>query len=1573
LVASGGSCVDIAVLNSSRNVVVSGPQTDIDALKGELAALSIACALLPVQQALHSRALDAASAAFRNAVQGVRSTTPTIPVVSCLDPLTPAAVQCTPDYWARQMRETVNFPAGVNFLHQQGVTAFLEVSPASTLAKLGRICSERKGQWLWSAEPGTDPLRTLLASVAKLHEIGVDIDWNAVRDDATPRRACLPTYPFERTRHWILPEDALWDAGRSRAAASPMPVIAAPESRHATTLEDVGLLSTMERHVAAIWNELLSVDAIARDADFFELGGDSLMIVQMHEKIRAQMDIAPPLNTLMENPTLAQFAAALEHLAAKTSKREVAQLLPDPAHRYEPFPLVEIQQAYAVGRTASFDFGGHSTHLYFEVKPRHYDRERFSAALNKLIARHDMLRAVVSGDNQQRILPDIGRYEVRYYDFTGDASGAARHLEALRTEMSHQVLPADRWPLYDIRATRMSDAEVILHFSLDMLMLDATSNRIFFRDLELFYQGKDELLPPLTVSYRDYVMARVAAKSSDEYARAKHYWTSRIQDLPLAPDLPVLNDGATRGPAGFRRRQKIFDRRTTSRLKQRAKGMSVTPSVLFLTAYGNVLAAWSHRSSFTIDISISDRVAMHGNVNDMLGEFTMIELLAMDFSESCSFKERARRIQRQLWSDYEHKEFNGVEVLRELSKFYGGDRQALMPVVFTSVLPVEDSKEAVGLTNQVFEFDADMYSISQTPQVWIDHFAAEEDGQYMLSWDCLEGMFPDGMLDEMFNAYIALVMQLADEDEAWDSPLLNLLPTTLSTVRELTNHRQDTPLDGETLTSLFAARAAAQPGATALTQAGNTLTYGELQATSLLWAARLQEQGVRPGDLVAIVMRAGWEQVVATLAVHNAGAACVPIAAATPPESRSEMLRQLAPRCIMTQHDAMSVGNEAGTPVLVVSKVAASGTTYLPVSVDPQALAYVIHSYDPSREQKAVALTHQALVNTIVAVNERISMRESDRVIAASSLNSGSHVYEIFGPLVAGAAIVIAEDQVLTSPGKLDALIATESVTVLHAASAFASRWIDALAADDKSVAKSVRAVVMSGHRISMDLPARIRARTAHEIELMCLRGSGEAAIWSGCFVVDNVNSLWSRIPYGKPLKNQTLHVLRADLTPSPNGVQGELCIGGASLARGYWNDEEGTRQRFVVHPQSGERLFRTGIAARYIEEGAIELLDREAERIAVNGFAVDRSVIERMLTESGQLSDAFVASQPNAGGGKQLVAYLVRKAGGASMKSPSTISERLRRIVAARLPAFMQPQHYVVLDALPLNEHGDVDTAALPLPKIARPTTVQRRSASSDVERCVVGILEDLLQAKNIGLQDTFFVLGGHSLVAAQFVTRVAEALGAVISIRTVFDNPVIEHLARVVGESRNHANRLPPLPAVSDSEDPVLSFAQQRLWFVHQLQHGSTGYAAAYNLPIIWRIRGDLDQARLRLALQRLLERHDVLRTSITSIRGKPKAIVHPQVELPWTFEDLDGLADAEKVYGAGVERILNTEFDLARAPLMTASLFRWRAGEHSLVLNLHHIVSDLWSEGLIWREIGELYEEVEQPLPNRVPAVQ
>ncbi|MGA5411978.1 amino acid adenylation domain-containing protein [Streptomyces lavendulocolor] len=923
--------------------------------------------------------------------------------------------------------------------------------------------------------------------------------------------------------------------------------------------------------------------------------------------------------------------------------------------RFEKFPLTEIQYAYWVGRGSNFVLGNVAPHAYFELEGRRLDPQVLSHAWRTLIERHDMLRAIVDEDGGQRVLATVPEFEVRCTDLrSAPPDEAERALTAVREEMSHHVYTAADWPLFDIRLSRLPEHDR-LHVSLDLLMVDLASLTLLFSEWSALCRDPGLRLPPVDVTFRDYALALERGSQAPRHRNALDYWTSRATTLAPPPDLPLAKSPVSVHKPRFTHREYHLPEADWKRLQERCEARGLTPTAVLAAIFSEVLAVWSGTRRFTLNLTLFNRLPLllerneagkrivHPHLRRMVGDFTSICLLEMDASTGRSLTERAEATQTQLQKDLRHRQVSALQTLRERRRLGLQSGFDTMPVVFTSGLGT-----AADVSDAMAYFGDISYRVSQTPQVWLDHQVVDFTGSLDLTWDCVEELFPEGLLDDMFTTYCQAVARLAREDTTWDEELAVALPAHQLSGRERAN-TTDGPRPTGLLHEPFLDRAAAHPERPAVLTATREVSYGELAARADAVRHRVADatRGEELRDrLVGITLDKGPEQVAAAYGVMMAGAAYLPVGTALPAHRRTRILRDGAAAGIVTDSalDAALEWPDGIARVLADRAPHPSGADgadrHPPGPARPGDLAYVLYTSGSTGSPKGVMIEHGAVLNTVADINDRFGVGPDDRVFGLADLGFDLSVYDVFGTHAAGAALVLPDPDMRSEPAHWAKVMTQHGVTVWNSVPAQMQMLVEHLEAGGE-VPERLRLVLLSGDWIPVDLPRRIHDLWP-DADVVSLGGATEASIWSIHHRVDEVPRGARSVPYGVPLRNQTFHVLDERMEPCPVWTAGQLYIGGTGLARGYWGDEERTAASFVRHPRTGERLYRTGDFGRYTADGTIEFLGRRDGQVKINGHRVELGEIETTLSQHPGVDASVVVRTTDGAGAARLHGYVV-------------------------------------------------------------------------------------------------------------------------------------------------------------------------------------------------------------------------------------------------------------------------------------------------------------------------------------------
>jgi amino acid adenylation domain-containing protein len=766
---------------------------------------------------------------------------------------------------------------------------------------------------------------------------------------------------------------------------------------------------------------------------------------------------------------------------------------------------------------------------------------------------------------------------------------------------------------------------------------------------------------------------------------------------------------------------------------------------------------------------------------------------------------------------------------------------------------------------------------------------------------------------------------------------------------------------------LFEAQARRTPWAVAVACEGERLSYRDLNARANRLAHHLRALGVGPEVLVGICAERSPEMVVALLGVLKAGGAYVPLDPSYPRERLAFMLDDSGAAVLLAQPHLRALLPEGARVVGLDPRdedFAHESDRDPPSVATPENLAYVIYTSGSTGRPKGAMIAHRGLSNYLAWCTRAYDVAAGQGAPVHSSISFDLTITGLFAPLLAGRRVDLAREEVGVE-ALAAALRAGGDYSLVKLTPAHLQLLGRTLRPEE--AAGRTRAFIIGGEPLTAEMVAFWQEH-APETELVNEYGPTEAVV--GCCVhrIPRGRRAEGAIPIGRPIANTQLYVLDSRLRPVPVGVPGELYIGGAGVARGYLRRPSLTAERFLPDPfgsRPGGRLYRTGDLARWRPDGELEFLGRADDQVKIRGYRIELGEVESALRRHPAIREAAVVAREDTPGDRRLVAYVV-----ADEPSPPDAAE-LRRWLGETLPEYMIPSAIVALEALPLTPNGKLDRDALPAPEQVGPAAARGyEPPRGPIEEAVAAAWAEVLGRERVGAHDSFLDLGGHSLMVAQVQSRLLAEFGVELPLRALFEAPTVAALARRVEEAIRAGTgpQAPPLLPVPRDGPPPASFAQHRLWFLDQLEPGSP----AYNIPIAVRIAGELDVPALGRALNEVVRRHESLRTTFAAIDGKPVQVIAPSLSLPLEVEDLSSLPqDARE---AEVARRLREEarapFDLARGPLVRASLLRLGPAEHVAALTMHHIVSDGWSLGVLVREMVALYQAFARGLPSPLP---
>lgn len=1311
-----------------------------------------------------------------------------------------------------------------------------------------------------------------------------------------------------------------------------------------------------EEVLAGIWSEILAVDRVPVNGDFFALGGHSLRAMLMIARIRDAFQIEVSLKQVFEHPVLTSLAACID---AQLRSAVTSQL---PALRRslqrEVFPVSFAQQRLFVLQQFDSSSWRYNVPIALRLKGK-LDVGALEKALTEIARRHEVLRTrfeIVEGQPVQ-IIAAPQPCPLAIFDLQ-PLSSAGREKALQRTILGQVQQPFDLSCGSLLRAAliRLAPGEHVFVLVMHHIASDAWSLDVFARELSTLYEaccsGREPALPDLPLQCGDYAVWQRNAMLAPVLQDQLQYWKGQLQDLaPLL--LPVSRSRPARlTDAGSRHSITI-----SSDVLHSLRKLSRTEGATLFIAVFSAFAALLHRYTDEQDIAIGTPIAgrNRAEIEGLLGFFVNTLVLRTDVSGCPGYRELLKRARKTALSAFANQDVPFERLVEELHPERNLDRTPLVQVMF-AFHPEPPPWNLAGIATQREPVD------SRTSKFDLTLFVSEADDKFRITFEYSTDLFDSGTIERMAGHFETLLRSMVADP---DVPLSQLPLVSDAEHHQLIHNWNNTGHDfprHATVAELFEQQVRTSPNADAVIFKDCTLTYHELNERANQLAHYLLQAGVGTDSPVTICLHRSAQMMVALVAILKAGATYVPLDPAYPEarlnymlhDSHAEVLltdQQLLPRFSQLPKRVICVDTEAGS-------IACENRDNPPRRAFPESLAYMIYTSGSTGMPKAVAVTHAGIIRLLFNTNY-VNLNRDDRIAQGSNVSFDAATFEIWGALLHGATLVGITQEEMLSSQTLQQVLAKERITVLFLTPALFHQ----LAAETPAAFQALRYLVIGGDAVN---PEFVRKVTGNRISGRLINGYGptEVTTFATSYDMTELSGDSKTVLIGKPIANTRAYVLNQNLAPAPAGVPGELYLAGPGLARGYWQQPALTAERFVPDPfapQSGERMYRTGDRVRWTESGDLEFLGRFDTQVKLRGFRVELGEIETCLTQYPNITQAAVLAREDAGPDKTLVAYIV-----CSTEENLDIGA-LRNFLRERLPDYMVPSAFVRISFLPLTVNGKIDRKKFPVPEEQASARLEDTALETPTEELLAGIWASVLNVAHVNPQDNFFALGGHSLLSMQIIARVRQVFALQLSIRDLFELPEVRSLARRIDDKRGSGKQsLPSIERAGRENAVPLSFAQERLWFLQQLESGG----AAYNIPIALSLRGELNPPWLEKAIAEIIRRHEVLRTTFTP-GPEPCQIIHPAGSFQLVKVDLRSV-DSE-LRGSECARLMALEaqksFDLTREWPLRATLFQLNQQDYRLLINIHHIAADGWSLQVLMRELDNFYAAFSQ---NEGPAL-
>ena len=1232
------------------------------------------------------------------------------------------------------------------------------------------------------------------------------------------------------------------------------------------------------------------------------------------------------------------------------------------ADRSQPLPLSWAQQRLwfldQLDRAA-----GAAYHLPAALRLRgRLDRPALQASLDRIVERHEVLRTTfvaIDGEPAQRIHA-AQAFELPLLDLRARPD-AERAAQELAVEEAHAPFDLSRGPLLRGRLLQLAEDEHILLLTQHHIVSDGWSIGVLVRDLSALYgafaQGRPDPLPPLPIQYADYAVWQRDTLTPDTLREQAAYWKRQLSGAPELLALPTDRPRpAVQRYVGGQVSQALSPTLSAT-LRQFCQRHGVTLFTAGLTAWSVLLSRWCGQQDVVIGIPAANR--KHDALESLIGFFVNTSALRIRLDDAPTVEALLASIQQQWIEAHAYQDVPFEQVVEALQP----TRSLSHSPVFQVMLAMNNTPGGVldlpGLNLQAVE------PATRTTHFDLTLYLQDDGEQIECRFAYASDLFDRTTIERMARQFERVLHgMVADPSQAIDRlPLLDEAERR-QVVETFNATSAPYPADG-LIHQLFEQQASADPDAVALLHNDESLSYGELNRRANRVAHALIAQGVGLDDRVAIGMERGIALMVSLLGVLKAGAAYVPLDPAYPVERLTYMLRDSAPSALLTQSSLQAHWTSNELPVLVLdddglSPELAAHPSHNPVvpALCSRNLAYVMYTSGSTGEPKGVMVEHRSVLRLVIN-NSFAPLTRQDVVVHAAKIAFDAATWEVWGGLLNGARVLLIDQADLLEPARLMQVLVAGQATAAFLTVSLFNQYSNVLA----PILPQFRHLLIGGEAVDARTVRRVLAATPPQ-RLVNGYGPTETTTFAVTCAIDAVAEQATSIPIGRPIANTRVYILDRHGEPVPVGVSGEIHIGGPGVARGYWNRPQLTAERFLRDPFVNDpqaRMYQTGDLGRWLPNGAIEYLGRNDFQVKLRGFRIELGEIEATLSKQPHVRGVVVIAREDVPGDKRLVAYLTMQ-DGHSLSAPA-----LRDALAQELPEYMLPSAFVQLEQWPLTPNGKLDRQALPAPDQQAAATREYAAPEGETEQAIAAIWQELLGLERIGRNDHFFDLGGHSLLAVQMIARLRKVLGVDVALRDLFVHAHLHAFAQFAAQARH--TELAEIRVADRSKPLPLSWPQQRLWFIDQFDAAAS---ASYHVPAALRIRGQLDRAALSAALDRIVLRHEILRTVFVPRDGQPVQVIREAGRFDLRLHDLRAHADIDAAISKLREDEARAPFDLSTGPLLRGILLQRADDDHILLLTQHHIVSDGWSIGVLVREISALYAAYSQGRPDPLPAL-
>jgi amino acid adenylation domain-containing protein/FkbM family methyltransferase len=1310
------------------------------------------------------------------------------------------------------------------------------------------------------------------------------------------------------------------------------------EANVGKTKQEESKLTPTEAKLKQVWEKVLNKTNISIQDDFFEIGGHSLLAMRAKASIFKDLGVNIEIRNIFEYSQLSQQADFLDRIANTKPVKEIRKL-----ERPERIPLSYSQQSIWFLDQLQ---GSTEYHIPAILNLKgSLDITILNDCLKAIVDRHEVLKMVVNDDKGQACQEIITGREWEIEIITDTSVNKQENQLSLISELIEQ--PFNLSKDFKLRATLIQNSvnSYILVLVMHHIASDGWSESILVDELMQLYAaksaGKNAKLPEFSFQYADYAVWQQHNK--DAINKDLDYWENTLQDIApikLPTDFERPKVQSNKGDSV----EQVLNTSKVTEIKRLAKGQDVTVFMFLIGAFRILMHRYTGQNNICIGIPVAGR--SHQEFENLIGFFVNSLALNMPIDDRLPFSDFLKQVKNTTLDAFEHQEAPFEKVVEVLQEQRDLSRNPLFQVMFT----VQNTPETKPLELGNLEI-----SMMPPKEILVNvdlNFIVEEqnNGSLLMEIEYCSELFKKATIARMLQNYLTLLDELIIQPDLQIGYLSMQSENESVLIQNFHNKRDDIRFNsGDTVLEIWKERVYKSPDNIAVIDENNQYSYKELDERSNQIARFLLEKGVSAESFVPVCFNRSVQLFETMLGIFKSGSVYVPISPDYPIERINFILEDLKADLLITDTDVTNaVSALPQEQIYHFDRIdnEFSKLSKEPVNTDVTSgqLAYILYTSGTTGQPKGVMIEHKSLYGFLIETDALFPVNEGDRIAFKSNYCFDVTICELMGCIIQGGSMVVFPQGIEKDIKALLKFVIDFKVTHLHLVPSLFSVAMQHLDDGIIQAFNCLKYIIAGGEVLPPNQVEEFQALCVNS-SLINIYGPTEATVFCTYYDTSDFNKSLKSTPIGKAISNVELTIVNEYLREVPVGVVGELCLSGQGVARGYYNREELTAEKFVSHPHNAEKiLYKTGDLVKWLPDGNIEYVGRKDNQVKINGQRIELGEIESVFNTIKGIQQSVIILKQDKSGNQKLVAYYITKT--------SITEEYLREQLSSKLPAYMHPGFYIELDSFPVNSNGKVETRRLPDPGMEVSVKIDYKAPSSVTEKRLLELWQEMLGLENISITDNFFELGGHSILAMRLVYRIQDIFGVTISLVNLFEYPQIESLARALEEIKMR-NDFDEIPELEPNNSYECSAGQTNIWLASQV----TTDSSPFNIITAFKVNTDFRKNYFAKALDVLVERHEILRTNFIDQEGIPMQKIH-RSEPAFYHIDFVNVSQAVVSVKDVFKEESNHNFDLANERLIRIIVIS-DTSETYIVFNIHHIIADGWSLEVFRKELGVIYE--------------